>query len=306
MRRSATVSVPATSANLGPGFDSFGLALSLRNTFTAELSDMWSTEISGEGEGRLPEGAENRVARAMVRVFAEAGRGAAAARVRCENRIPVGAGLGSSAAAVIGGLLLGDALVDAGLDADAVLALATELEGHPDNAAAALHGGFTICWTDRGPRCVRVEPAAGLAAVVVGARAPLSTDVSRDLLPDTVPHADAAFGAGRAGLLVAGVALGDRVALAAGLTDRIHEPYRRRVVTDLDAVRHALIAAGATGAVLSGAGPTVIGLVVGADDADALAGAHVIARKARGDVEAVAGRLAPVALGLDRSGATLL
>lgn len=306
MRQTVTVSVPATSANLGPGFDSFGLALSLRNTFTAELSDVWSVEVSGEGEGRLPSGAENRVARAMARVFAEAGHGAAAARVRSENRIPPGAGLGSSAAAVIGGLLLGDALVDAGLDDDAVLALATGLEGHPDNAAAALHGGFTICWTDGVPRCVRVEPAAGLAAVVVGASVPLPTDASRDLLPDTVPHSDAAFGAGRAGLLVAGVALGDPVALAAGLADRIHEPYRLRVVIDLDAVRGALVAAGATGAVLSGAGPTVIGLVAGTDDADALARARAVAEAARRDVEAIAGRLAPVALALDRLGATML
>lgn len=306
MRRPVTVSVPASSANLGPGFDSFGLALSLRNTFTAELSDDWSVEVVGEGEGRLPSGAENQVARAMARVFAEAGRPATAAHVRCENRIPPGAGLGSSAAAVVGGLLLGDALVDAGLDDDAVLALAAGLEGHPDNAAAALHGGLTICWTDGTWRCVRVEPACGLAAVVVGASQPLSTDVSRELLPDSVPHSDAAFCAGRAGLLVAGVALGDGVALAAGLADRIHEPYRRPVVPDLDAIRDALIAAGASGAVLSGAGPTVIGLVAGADDADALARAQVVATTARGALERADGRLAPVALGIERSGAKIL
>lgn len=306
MPAQVSVSVPATSANLGSGFDSFGLALALHNRFTAELADGWSVEVSGEGAGRLSTGPANRVARAMARVFAVAGRPGQAARLRCENRIPPGAGLGSSAAAAVGGILLADALVGAGLDRQAVLELASEIEGHPDNAAAALFGGFTVCWSDGVPRCVRVEPGAGLAAVVVGSEAPLATTASRNLLPDTVPHADAAFSAGRAGLLAAGIALGDAAAIAAGLSDRIHEPYRARAVADLADVREALVDAGVAGAVLSGAGPTVIGLVSGADDADAFARAERVASRARECVAALAGRRAPLALGIERAGATLL
>lgn len=301
-----TVSVPATSANLGSGFDAFGLALDLHNRFTAEFADEWSVEVVGEGEGRLSTGPDNRVARAMARAFAELGHAGRAARIRCENRIPPGAGLGSSAAAAVGGLLLADALVGGGLDHDALLALSTELEGHPDNAAAALHGGFTICWAEDVPRCVRVEPAGGLAAVVVGADTPLATEAARRLLPTKVPQADAAFSAGRAGLLVAGIALGASEALAAGLVDRIHEPYRARAVGDLDAVRSALVAAGAAGAVLSGAGPTVIGLVSGPDDAGAYARAQQVAVTARRSVAGISGRLAPVALGIARRGAMRL
>ena len=299
-----TVTIPATSANLGPGFDAFGLALDLRNRFSAELADAWVVEVAGEGEGRLPGGADNRVARSMARVFAEAGRPGLAAHVRCENRIPPGAGLGSSAAAIVGGLMLGDALSDAALDRQAILRLAAELEGHPDNVAAALHGGFTICWEDDGPHCVRIEPAGGLAAVIVAANSPLATGASRALLPGSVPHADAAFSAGRAGLLVTGIALGDTAALAAGLTDRIHEPYRVAAVADLEDVRSLLVTAGAAGAVLSGAGPTVIGLVHGPDDTGALLAAEAVAERVRVEASALKGRCEPRVLGISRTGAS--
>lgn len=304
-----TVTIPATSANLGSGFDAFGLALALRNHFTAELADEWSVEITGEGEGRLSGGPDNRVARSMARVFAEAGQPGLVARIRCENRIPAGAGLGSSAAAIVGGLILGDALCGARLDREMLFALATELEGHPDNAAAALYGGFTISWGWSGeghPRCVHLEPAGGLAAVVVSAEIPLATDASRGLLPASVPHADAAFSAGRAGLLAVGIAAGDSDALAAGLADRIHEPYRVAAVRDLEAVRTALVAGGAVGAVLSGAGPTVIGLVHGVDDRDALARAEAIAQRVRGTIATIPGRHEPRALGIARTGAVLI
>ncbi|MDF1542984.1 MAG: homoserine kinase [Anaerosomatales bacterium] len=307
MPRVHTVTIPATSANLGPGFDSFGLALALHNRFSAELAEEWHVEVAGEGEGLLSSGADNRVARSVARVFAEAGRPGLAASLRCENNIPPGAGLGSSAAAIVGGLILGDALCGSDLDRETLLALATEIEGHPDNVAAALYGGFTVSWalSDGTPRCMRLEPARGLAAVVVSAHAQLATPDARELLPATVPHADAAFSAGRAGLLVAGIALGDAGALAAGLADRIHEPYRAAAVGDLEAVRSALLAAGATGAALSGAGPTVIGLVAEADDASALAHAVEIAARARPAIERLEGRCEPLAVGISRSGATL-
>lgn len=307
MSRTATVITPATSANLGPGFDSFGIALALHDRFTAALADEWSVEVVGEGAGHLPTDASNRVACSMARLFAEVGEEGRAASVRCENRIPQGAGLGSSAAAVVGGLLLGNELLDAGLDRAALLRLAAKIEGHPDNVAAALHGGFTVSWHDGdASRCLRLEPARGLAAVVVTADAPLPTGASRALLPDSVPHADAAFSAGRAGLLVAGIALGDTEALSAGLADRIHEPYRIHAVADLERVRSALVDAGACGAVLSGAGPTVIGLVAAEDDDRAVERARAVASAARETVLQLAGRGEPHAFAVARDGAALV
>ncbi len=260
------VRVPATSANLGPGYDAFGLALALYDVFEAEPAELWSIEVWGEGEDVLLTDERNEVARAMRRVFDEVGYSGAAS-VRCENAIPVGRGLGSSAAAIVGGLMLGDLLAGAELTRERIFELATELEGHPDNVAAAVFGGFTLCWNDgSGARAERIEPGSGFAAVIALSDEALPTAEARLALPESVPHGDAAFSAGRAGLLAAGIALGRRDLVSAGLVDRLHEPYRARLIPDMAATREALLSAGATGAVLSGAGPTVLGLVVAEGD----------------------------------------
>lgn len=301
-----TVSVPATSANLGPGFDSFGLALDLHNRFSATLADEWRVDVAGEGAGILSTGEDNVVARSMARAFLEAGQPGSAAYVRCENRIPTGSGLGSSSAAIVGGLMLGEALL--GIDFGDVrrLELAAELEGHPDNVAAALNGGFTICWAEMSQaRCARFEPARGLAAVVCSALTELRTSVARAMLPDAVPHADAAFNVAHAGLLAASLATGRPELFGAALTDRLHEPYRAAAVADLDPVADALRDAGAAGVALSGAGPTVIGLVSGETDADALDAARSIAERAADAVARLGTRRAPQALAIDRRGARI-
>ncbi|MDO9173979.1 MAG: homoserine kinase, partial [Actinomycetota bacterium] len=203
----AAVLVPGTSANLGPGFDSFGLALDVFNRFEAELAAEWAVDVEGEGAGILATGADNRVAAAMERGFAEAGRPDLRAEIGCVNRIPLGNGLGSSASAIVGGLLLAERLAGVGLGSQRLLEIATEMEGHPDNIAAAFVGGFTVCWTDGGaPRFARFQPARGLAAVVVVATAELSTKTARAMLPEAVPHADAAFNVAHAGLLAASIA----------------------------------------------------------------------------------------------------
>lgn len=296
------VSVPASSANLGPGFDSFGLALDLRNELSAELSAEWRLTISGEGVGTLRADARNQVARAMARVFAELGEPGYAADVTCANRIPVGRGLGSSAAAIVGGVLLADALLAGDLGIERLFEIAVELEGHPDNVAAALFGGMTVCWTDEGPHAVRLEPAGGLAAVVAVADAPLRTPAARAVLPAMVPHADAAFNVARGALLLTGIVAGDPVLVREGLRDRIHEPYRAAVVGHLATAEAALLAAGVDGAALSGAGPSVIGLVLAADDAAAFARARGIAA----DLGPIEGCGRVEALRVDRDGAALL
>ncbi len=298
--RGARVRVPASAANLGPGYDSFGLALAVYDVFEARPSSEWSVTVLGEGEGVLPADASNPVIAAMMAVLDRVGVDARYS-VTCHNGIPLGSGLGSSAAACVGGLLLADSAVGSHLSRAALLEMAGDMEGHPDNAAAALHGGLTVCWKGpSGVACARIEPAGGLAAVVVPGSGPVPTSDSRELLPQTVPHSDAAANSARAGLLVAGVALGRPEMLAAGLEDLIHERYRETVVPDLQDVREALVLAGADGAVLSGAGPAVIGLVHAADDAAALVRAAEIAARAG---HALGGRPSPVAVAVDRVGA---
>ncbi len=303
----AAVLVPATSANLGPGFDSFGLALDLHNRFEAELAHAWRVDVQGTGAGSLATDGTNLAAVAMARAFAEAGQPDLRAEIGCANRVPTGSGLGSSSTAIIAGLLLGQTLTGADFGNQRILELAAEIEGHPDNVAAALLGGFTVCWTDiEGPRCARFEPARGLAAVVVPAVAELATHAARAMLPDAVPHADAAFNVAHAGLLAASIAVGRPELLGAALADRLHEPYRAAAVGDLKVMHDILRDAGAAGVALSGAGPTVIGLVAGDTDESAHELAQQVAERAADRIRALGTRRPPQALRIDRVGARLL
>ena len=302
----AVIAVPATSANLGPGFDSFGLALDVHNTFEAELADAWLVEVEGEGAGRLATDATNLAAVAMASAFAEAGRPELKAHIRCSNLIPTGSGLGSSSAAIVGGLLLGERLAGADFGDERRIELATAIEGHPDNVAAAILGGFTVCWTDAGrPRCARFEPARGLAVVVVTATRELATRTARAMLPQAVPHEDAAFNVAHAGLLAASIATGRPELFGAALADRLHQPYRAAAVGDLQEVLEILRHSGAAGVALSGAGPTVIGLVAGDTDEAAHELATQIAMRAADPIRALGTRRAPQALRVDRAGALL-
>jgi len=303
----SAVLIPATSANLGPGFDSFGLALDLHNRFEAELADTWSVVVEGEGAGLLRTDAGNRVATAMSRGFHAMGKPELRARIGCVNNIPLGNGLGSSSAAIVGGLLLAERLADVALGEQALLELAAEIEGHPDNVAAALRGGFTVCWNEEGRvHTAQFQPARGLAVVVVVANDALSTKSARAMLPDAVPHADAAFNVAHAGLLAASIATGRPELLGAALADRLHEPYRAAAVADMQELHAILRDAGAAGVALSGAGPTVIGLVAGDTDEAAHALAEEVAERAADRVRALGTRRAPAALRIDRAGARVL
>lgn len=303
----AAVLVPATSANLGPGYDSFGLALDLHNRFEAELAGEWRVEVHGEGAGRLATDGRNVVAKAMARAFEYGGRPELRAHIDCVNRVPTGSGLGSSSAAIVGGLLLAEALLGVDFGERERIRLAAAIEGHPDNVAAALLGGFTVCWSeDDAARCARFEPARGLAAVVVPAIGSLSTSVARAMLPDAVPHVDAAFNVAHAGLLAAAIASGRPELLGAALRDRLHEPYRAPAVADLQDVHDALRDAGAAGVALSGAGPTVIGLVAGDTDEAAHGLAVAVAERCGERIAALGTRRPPQALRIDRTGARLL
>ena len=247
------VRAPATSANLGPGFDAAAVALDLWNEL--EVTDGEGVVVEGEGAGELPADATNLAVRAYALRADPAGK-----RFRFVNRIPLERGLGSSAAAIA----LGLAAASPGAGPEELLADGRALEGHADNLAAALAGGVTLTWDGR---IARLADGLPLAPVALVPHERTSTEASRRSLPSTVSHADAAANAAYAALLAAGAAAQDADLFAAGLDDRLHEPYRPSPA--LDAVREEL-PPGARGATLSGSGPTVI---VWADEPDACAAA---------------------------------
>ncbi|HEX7352451.1 homoserine kinase [Brachybacterium sp.] len=256
-----SVQVPATSANLGPGFDSLGLALDLCDELTVEATT-GAVEISvqGEGAGALPAGEDHLVVRALRRGLDHAGAPQTGLRLQATNRIPHGRGLGSSAAATIAGLLLARGMVSApeALDDQTVLQLATEFEGHPDNAAPALHGGVVLSWMQGATaRAVPLEVAEGvLRPVVLLPTATLSTHQARGLLPEQVPHADAVFNSSRSALLVH--ALGGAPELLLEATeDRLHQEQRAPGMSESVELMRVLRREGHA-AVISGAGPSVL------------------------------------------------
>lgn len=264
-RGAVKVSVPATSANLGPGFDSLGLALDLRDELEAELAGSGLVvEVTGAGAGVVPLSEEHLVARAMRTAFDVLDGQPSGLRLSCRNTIPHARGLGSSSAAIVGGLVLARALVDGGAERladDALLDLAVGMEGHPDNVAPALHGGFVISGRDDDGQAyaVRAPVAPGITAALFVPPEPLATEVARGLLPSTVPHADAAADAGAAALLVAALA-GRPDQLWRATRDHLHQEYRRPAMPASLALVDRLRADGHA-AVVSGAGPTVLALV---------------------------------------------
>jgi homoserine kinase len=248
------VSAPASAANLGPGFDCLAVALDLRNEVVIGPSQGAGVEVVVEGEGvrAASRGADNL----FVRAFAAAGADPSGLRFEMRNRIPFYRGLGSSAATISAGIAAG--LAWSGREADPLPA-AVELEGHPDNVAAAILGGITLAWTaTTGPGAVRLRGECPADLVVAVPDDELPTKLAREALPELIAHADAAYTTARAALLVAAVESGRAELLSEALDDRLHEPYRAPFVPLLETVRARLGGLPVHGATISGAGPSVL------------------------------------------------
>ncbi|MBI4492408.1 MAG: homoserine kinase [Chloroflexi bacterium] len=268
-----TVWAPATSGNLGPGFDALGLALELSNRVQASPAERTEVLVRGEGEGQLASGQDNLIYRAAARVFAARGQEPPRLRLECENRIPLARGLGSSAAATAAGLLVGNELLGRPCRLEELLAFGTEMEGHPDNVAACLFGGLQACVTlDSGAvvRCAVPIPP-GLRAVVLVPSFGMDTHAARGLLPAAIPLRVAVHNLGRTALLVAAMAAGRLDLLRVATEDAIHQPPRQALFPALPDLLRAALDAGAVGAFLSGAGSSVLALVDGRGDAVAQA-----------------------------------
>lgn len=276
----AHVRVPATSANLGPGFDALGLAFALYNEVGAEEADRVTVAIDGEGKGRLATNERNVVARGVSAAYQAAGRAFRGCALACVNRIPLARGLGSSAAAWVSGLVAGNALLGSPLDRHALLGLAARAEGHPDNVAAALFGGLTVaCSGPDGAVAVALPVPPTLRWIALIPDIASATAEARAVLPAMVTRQDAVFNVQRVALLLASLQAGRPDALRIALEDRLHEPHRLRLFPWMPEVVAAARRAGALGCVLSGAGPSLLAVVAAA--------AGVVDAVARGMEEAL-------------------
>ena len=256
---SFTVIVPATTANLGPGFDCLGLSLALYNTLEVHpREEGLLVTIEGEGEGIIAIDHRNMMVDAMLRLAAEVGRVLPAVHLHQSNEIPVSSGLGSSAAAVLAGLLAANRLMEEPLTPEELLALAVTIEGHPDNMAPAFYGGLVLAGANGGRLQVEQLPVADLRVAVVLPHFDLSTVEARHVLPRDVPFSDAVYNLGRLGLLLPALAQGDYDKLGVAMRDRLHQPYRVPLIPGMQAAFDAAAAAGAQSVALSGAGPGVI------------------------------------------------
>lgn len=260
---SAAVRVPATTANMGPGFDSFGMAFRFYDEVEVRATvGATHVEVEGVGEGLVPSDDRNLVVRALRAGLEAVGAPQAGFEMRCRNRIPHGGGMGSSAAGAVSGLMLARGLISEpeALSDEVIFSLATGFEGHPDNVAPAVYGGATVAWTDADgeTHCapMPVDASLPVCLLVPPPSTRLSTEQARRVLPDSVPRADALFNTSRAAVLMLALA-GRPDLLMAGTEDRLHQEYRRSVLPASMAVMDSLREQGYP-AVISGAGPTVL------------------------------------------------
>ena len=264
------VKAPATTANMGPGYDCLGMALDVWNTIEIEVLDSGEpvVEVTGEGAGELGTGRDNLVYRSMEFLFQDAEQEMPLVRIRCDNAIPLARGMGSSAAAIAGGLVAANAICSQDYTPNDLLEMAATIEGHPDNVAAAVLGGMQLVISDKteeGSRLytVPINVPSELHAVVFVPQVRIATEDARAVLPEKVTVADAVHNMGRVGLLVASMATNHPEYLAIATQDLLHQPYRQPLFPAMKVIFKAALDAGALGVFLSGSGSTVLALTQG-------------------------------------------
>lgn len=297
--RKVTVRVPGTSANLGPGFDTLGLALAIYDELivTATADSTVRVDVIGVGEGEVPTDESNLVVQSIKYTFDHFGIEMPGLHLEAHNSIPHGRGLGSSGAAIVSGIMAAKGLLEGvvDIDSDALLTLATELEGHPDNVAPALFGGLTIAWTTPdGPKAKKLIVHRGVSPVVCVPVATMSTALARSLQPESVPHADAVFNVSRSALLIAALIQSPELLLEA-TEDKLHQDYRASAMPETNALIQVLRANGLA-AVVSGAGPSI--LVLASDPSQRQIVADLVAKNSHNDWKALM-------LAVDFKGATV-
>ena len=264
------VKAPATTANLGPGYDCLGMALDVWNTLEVESIPGGDpvVQITGEGAGELSTGRDNLVYAAMEFLFRDAGEDMPVLRIKCDNKIPLARGMGSSAAAIAGGLVAANSLCSQQYTVNDLLEMAATIEGHPDNVAAAVFGGMRLVimnQTIEGSQLytVPVNVPPDLHAVTFVPQVRISTEDARGVLPEKVPVVDAIHNIGRVGLLVAAMTTNHPEYLTVATQDRLHQPYRQPLFPAMKVIFQAALDAGAMGVFLSGSGSTVLALTKG-------------------------------------------
>lgn len=305
MEKSVTVRVPATSANCGPAFDCMGFACTLYNEFTFSISDRefgFKLQVKGQGEGMLHPSGHNMAFASFLRLWNQVtDRKRVGINLSMVNHIPMSRGLGSSSAAIVGGLLAANALSEAHLTQEELLQYANDLEGHPDNVAPAIYGGFTISCLENGkPYSLRFLPPEPLQFIALIPEKPLSTALARKVLPAQVSLQDAVFNESRTALLAAALMSGKYEYLPLALEDKLHQNYRAPLISGTEAVFAAGKKAGALNCIISGAGSTLMAYALQSADGEAIGRAMAEAFTAHGQKATVK------ILDLDTEGAKIL
>ena len=286
MPNAVKIRVPGTTANCGPGFDTVGMACTIYNELQLSLSVEGKVliEVSGEGRGIIPEDERNIALQAVKGVLEKIGQPYQGIHLKMNNCIPLARGLGSSAAAIVAGLFAANAATGNTLTKDEILNMATAIEGHPDNVAPAIFGGITVSvMQGTNAECLRFVPPKKLMMVVAVPEFTLSTKTARQVLPAMVPRKDAVFNISRVALLVGALCKGEFQYLQCAFSDRIHQPYREKLIPGMQDVFQSAVNSGALGAAISGAGPCLIAFTEQKED---IIGGAMVAAFAKNNIKA--------------------
>lgn len=302
MLKKLTIRVPATSANCGPGFDSLGLACTLYNYFTFEIIDSGlELEVEGEGKSFLHASKNNLAFKSFFKIWNKCTTKRIGLRLKMQNSIPLSRGLGSSSTAIVAGLMAANAFFDNRFSKDDLVNFATAIEGHPDNVAPAILGGFTVSYMEQGiAYSLKISPVKKIQFVAVVPQKPLSTALARKAIPTHVLHQDAVFNTSRSALLIGCLLTGDYQHLSVALEDKLHQPYRASLIAGIEDAFKAAKENGAYNAIISGAGSTLMAYVPAEQNASLVGEAMVKALEESG--QAASYHL----LELDNLGATIV